>query len=147
MLFRSMRSLEESVQTYNIKKNPFYSAFLPKDIAEEFGSTPSITGGGSTFEILDVKAIKQMPDPQWLVKGLVVDLGMGFIFGPPGCGKSFIALDLAFCIASGRADWWGRPVQHHGPAIYISSEGVSDIKHRIAAWEADRKSTRLNSSH
>lgn len=87
------------------------------------------------YELLDVNQIKDLPDPKWLVEGLVIEQGLGFIYGPPGCGKSFIALDLAFHIASGRKEWWGRPIQHFGPVIYISSEGVSDIKHRIAAWE------------
>lgn len=89
-----------------------------------------------TFELLNVRQIKTLPDPNWLVKGLVTDNGLGFIFGPPGCGKSFIAIGMALSVACGLPDWWGRPIERSGPVVYISSEGQSDLKFRIAAWEA-----------
>lgn len=87
------------------------------------------------FELLSVTAIKNLPDPEWLFEGLVIDRGLGFIFGPPGCGKSFIALGQALALACGLDDWWGRKILRKGPVIYISSEGVGDIKFRLRAWE------------
>lgn len=89
-----------------------------------------------TFELLNVRQIKTLPDPNWLVKGLVTDNGLGFIFGPPGCGKSFVAIGMALSVACGLGEWWGRPIERSGPVVYISSEGQSDLKFRIAAWEA-----------
>jgi hypothetical protein len=87
------------------------------------------------FEFLDVKQIKAMPDPRWLVKGLVTEAGTGFIYGPPGSGKSFVAIGMGLSLATGMPDWWGRAVEREGAVIYISSEGQSDLKFRIAAWE------------
>ena len=80
-------------------------------------------------------AIKNLPDPEWLVDGMVIDRGLGFVFGPPGCGKSFITLGQALSIACGLDTWWGRTIKRKGPVIYISSEGVGDIKFRLRAWE------------
>ncbi len=91
--------------------------------------------GPSLYELLSVTAIKNLPDPEWLIDGMVIDRGLGFVFGPPGCGKSFITLGQALSIACGLEDWWGRKIARKGPVIYISSEGVGDIKFRLRAWE------------
>ena len=91
--------------------------------------------GPSLYELLSVTAIKNLPDPEWLIDGMVIDRGLGFVFGPPGCGKSFITLGQALSIACGLDSWWGRTIKRKGPVIYISSEGVGDIKFRLRAWE------------
>jgi hypothetical protein len=82
-----------------------------------------------------VPAIKNQPDPQWLIKGLVPEKSLGFIYGPPGSGKSFIALGQSLSIACELEEWWGRKIERYGAVVYISSEGQADMKFRIAAWE------------
>jgi hypothetical protein len=91
------------------------------------------------YEFLDVKGIKTLPDPEWLVDGLVVEKALGFIFGPPGCGKTFVALSMALSISVALGDWWGRSIQRTGAVVYISSEGQADLKFRITAWEQANK--------
>ena len=39
------------------------------------------------------------------------------LYGPPGAGKSFVALDFALSVASGRA-WHGHEVRQ-GPVLYV----------------------------
>lgn len=87
------------------------------------------------YEALSILGIKSLPDPEWLISKIIMARSLGFIYGTPGAGKSFIALGIALCIAAGLKDWWGRDIKYTGPVIYISSEGVSDIKFRIRAWE------------
>lgn len=87
------------------------------------------------FPMMSVPMIKTMPDPQWLIEGVVIENAFGLIYGAPGCGKTFISLSMALSIAAGLPEWWGHKINKHGPVIYISSEGVSDLKFRIAAWE------------
>jgi len=87
------------------------------------------------FPLLSVSMIRNLPDPKYLVEGLIIENGLGFFYGPPGCGKSFITIGLALSIAAGLDEWWGHKINKSGPIIYISSEGVSDLKFRIAAWE------------
>ena len=97
------------------------------------------TDPGALFEYLSVDQIKLMPDPDWLIAGLVVERSLGFIYGPPGCLKTFIALDMALSFTVGMPDWWGRAIERKGAVVYISSEGQADLKFRIQAWEQHNK--------
>lgn len=91
-----------------------------------------------TYERLYVSDIKSMPDPVWLILNLIIEQSLGFIYGPPGSLKTFLAIDLALHLACARAQWWGRPIQRHGAVVYVCSEGYASIKYRIAAWERHR---------
>ncbi|WP_439407929.1 AAA family ATPase [Bradyrhizobium sp. DASA03076] len=91
------------------------------------------------FERLNVRQIKAKPDPVWLVENLINENSLGFIYGPPGSLKTFIALDMALSFASGQAQWWGRAIARKGAAIYLCREGSSSLKFRIMAWEKHRK--------
>ena len=99
------------------------------DAEAEFSYNPN------DLEVLDMQGILTLPDPTWLVEGIMIENALGFIFGAPGCGKSFIALGQALSLASGQPDWWGRKITRNGPVVYISSEGVGDMKFRIRAWQ------------
>jgi hypothetical protein len=96
---------------------------------DEFGPAPV-----DTYEILSVGEVMNLPDPEWLVEGMIIDQGLGFIYGAPGTGKSFVALSIALAIANKRETWWGRKILKHGPVLYISSEGTGDVKFRLMAW-------------
>ena len=89
------------------------------------------------FEFLDIKGIRALPKPKYLIDKLMIEMGLGFVYGPPGCGKSFITIGMGLSIAAQRADWFGRQIKKTGPIVYISSEGVGDIGLRIDAWEKE----------
>lgn len=82
-----------------------------------------------TLDYLEAK----LGRPDWLVEGLIERDAVGVLFGAPGSLKSFVALDLAFCVATGR-DWHGRAVKQ-GPAVYIAGEGFNGLARRAAAWQ------------
>lgn len=65
------------------------------------------------------------------VTGFLCKGAMSVVYGPANCGKSFLALDLAFHVATGRK-WFDREVEQ-GVAVYLALEGVSGITNRIAA--------------
>lgn len=71
-------------------------------------------------------------DAQWLVKKVLPLNGLGLIFGHPGCGKTFLALDIAGHVAMGWP-WQGRPV-HQGMVVYVCAEGASGARNRITAF-------------
>ncbi len=73
-----------------------------------------------------------IPAPIWLVKQLI-ERGVIQLFGPPGSMKSFIAMLLAYCLATGRP-FFERKVER-GPVIYICGEGRSGAYRRLAALE------------
>lgn len=56
---------------------------------------------------------------------------LAMLFGPSNTGKSFIALDLGFCVATGRA-WAGRRVLQGG-VVYVAAESPGSIRRRVMA--------------
>lgn len=75
------------------------------------------------------------PPLSWLVKGALVNNGLSSIFGGPGTSKTFLALDLALCVAHGR-EWFGRRVTM-GAVVYVTGEGSSGLRQRTKAWRQE----------
>lgn len=73
------------------------------------------------------------PSIPWLVRGILRQESLCTLIGAPGAGKSFVALDLACCVAAGRS-WHGHRVEQ-GPVFYIAGEGVEGLKLRLKVWE------------
>ncbi len=71
--------------------------------------------------------------PDWLVTGLLERDSLSQWFGDPGCGKTFIGVDLACCIATG-TDFHGTGV-NAGPVVYIAGEGQNGLRRRFQAWQ------------
>ncbi len=68
----------------------------------------------------------------WLVKKILPASGLALIFGHPGSGKTFLALDIAFHVALGWP-WNGRAVKS-GLVVYIGAEGANGLRNRIVAF-------------
>lgn len=83
-----------------------------------------------------VSELKSRPAPKWLVADVLVEVTLAALVGNPGVFKSFGALDIALCVASG-VPWAGRAVER-GPVLYISAEGSALLAKRICAWEEAR---------
>ena len=75
--------------------------------------------------------IRPALDRRELITGLVPIAGKIVLFGYPGSGKSFLALDMSLCIAAG-LDWHGRRTQQGG-VVYIGAEGQAGLRLRVAA--------------
>lgn len=84
------------------------------------------------FRFIPVANLKTK-SPQWLIKGLMEKDSLVQIFGDPGCGKSFIGIDIACCVAAGRG-FHGHQVEPGG-ALYIAGEGINGIGRRFTAWK------------
>lgn len=95
---------------------------------------------GDVFECLDIDAIEALPDPVFMVDRHIPDASLGFLYGDPGCGKSFVALDLALHLAYGLPDWHGDRITSggKGAVVYIAQEGAAGLKKRIAGWKRAR---------
>jgi RecA-family ATPase len=81
--------------------------------------------------------VKPDLETAWLVEDFLPKSGPAVIVGPPGAGKSFLALDLAAHVAQGK-DWAGRHVEG-GAVLYVVAEGVSGFRNRIAALIAAKR--------
>ncbi len=86
---------------------------------------------GFRLRALD-EVLGQTVGVDWLVESLLPRGALASIFGPAGTCKTFIALSLALCTATGR-DWCGRPVKQ-GPVVIVAGEGHAGIGLRIRAW-------------
>jgi hypothetical protein len=91
------------------------------------------------FDVYDVHYLRNMPPVEWLVDGLLTKHGFSVLYGEPGAGKSFLAIDMALSVAYGKA-WHNNPVQR-GAVLYIAGEGVGGLGKRIKAWQAHHKLT------
>ena len=67
----------------------------------------------------------------YAVKGLLQRASYASIYGAPGEGKTFVALDIAYHVAAGR-EWMGRKV-HAGPVLYLAYEGAGGMVKRAKA--------------
>lgn len=86
--------------------------------------------------LVDTAGLDDIPKPEWLVEGILHRRSLAWLIGPPGCGKSFISLDIAGCVGSGLI--WKTHVTSQGPVLYLVAEGLSGIRPRVRAWEHDR---------
>lgn len=75
----------------------------------------------------------ELTPPDWIVEDLIEAEATCSIFGPPSSYKSFAALDLAACIATG-FDFHGHEIKKTGPVICVAGEGRRGIVRRLTAW-------------
>ncbi|MCL4183096.1 MAG: AAA family ATPase [Burkholderiaceae bacterium] len=71
----------------------------------------------------------------WSVKHVLPRSGLAVIYGAPGSGKSFFALDLVAAIGRGVA-WRGRKVRK-GRAVYVAAEGAGGFRARMKAYTTE----------
>jgi hypothetical protein len=82
------------------------------------------------FRVLPLHDLLKSSDCAWALDGLVPDRGLTFVVGRHGSGKTFLLLDMALHIVSGRP-WQGRAVRD-GWVYFGYGEGL--MKNRVAAW-------------
>ncbi|WP_050784552.1 AAA family ATPase [Parachlamydia acanthamoebae] len=88
---------------------------------------------GSLKEFIFVKASDlEISPPKWIVEDYLEENSLAQIFGDPASGKTFIALDLAASIATGKS-WMGKEVKK-GVVFYIAGEGHNGLSRRLKAW-------------
>lgn len=88
------------------------------------------------FVLVAFKDIKLSTRRQYLIKGLLPREGLALIWGPPGCGKSFLAYDMAMHIALGQPFRGRRTAK--GPVVYVACEGEPGIPQRTEAYKQAR---------
>lgn len=99
------------------------------------------------FKVYEADEFVSMPPPRMLVKDVLVDGSMAMIVGPYGAYKSFVALDLALSLATGRPflnnlTW---PCETRR-VLYAASEGLADMSARFRCWLRHKKETPRNIS-
>ena len=68
----------------------------------------------------------------YMVKGVLADGAMSVVYGPSNSGKTFFAMDIAFHVAAGVPEWFGRRVRQ-AAVLYLAAEGGRGAANRIVA--------------
>src|SRR5262245_1939031 len=84
------------------------------------------------FTLVPFNRLKPGTATPHLVKGLIPRVGIVAVWGPPKCGKSFWAFDLAMHSALGW-EYRNRRVSA-GTVVYCAFEGAEGFKARAAAF-------------
>lgn len=141
-----IRAMTEQVQAANASEQ---AAAAKREAhvqeARQRGELPPLPAGPDAapaphvepLRFITASQIKDLPPVAWRVKNVFPAQGVAAIYGPPASGKSFLALDMAAAIASGR-DWFGHKTAA-APVFYVYLEGSGALKNRIAAWEHERE--------
>jgi|694.fasta_scaffold86896_2 replicative DNA helicase len=85
------------------------------------------------------------PAVEWLVEGLVQEVGVALLAAQSNTGKSLVAQSLAHAIVYGRSSWMGRtidPALVGGSVVYLALEGAAGLPARFRALAAHHEGER-----
>lgn len=97
---------------------------------------PLTTPAKPRIRLLDIDDINDMKPPEWLVDGILTQNGLSVLWGRSGAMKSFVALDIGLCVATG-APWHDKATQQ-GLVIYVAAEGAHGLGRRAVGWRKTR---------
>ncbi len=86
------------------------------------------------FRFLTDSEIEARIMPPFLIEGLIREGSLAVLFGPPGVGKSLLALDWGLCIELG-IPWNGGLQVMMGHVVYVIAEGAGTLGPRVLAWK------------
>jgi hypothetical protein len=85
--------------------------------------------------LLSMDDIDNLPEPTWLIDGLLPSQGSIVPYGRPKSGKTFIVLSMALHVAAG-VDWMNLATKK-GVVVYVAGEGYGGVSLRIKAAKAE----------
>lgn len=80
-----------------------------------------------------------LPEPEPLIDNVLDKGTLAYLYGRWGTLKTFVALDWALCVATGK-DWQGRKTSRCR-VLYVVGEGAFGFKGRVQAWETGWRTT------
>jgi hypothetical protein len=105
-----------------------------ENIAKEFETEPAPPIPTKPPKQINIEHWDSIQDEpvKWMIDKVLPVGSFSALFGPPGSFKSFIALDIAEAIATGRT-WMGNQVTEQGAVLYLCGEGFGGVGARIKA--------------
>lgn len=110
--------------------------------AEAAGYTPEalaqdpdvLEGVWKLISDTDLESLERSPE---MVENTLPPSGIGQLVGQTFTGKTYVAVDLAYSIASPEiTSWMGHEINEHGAVAYWLLEGEYDFGQRTAAWKS-----------
>jgi KaiC/GvpD/RAD55 family RecA-like ATPase len=90
-------------------------------------------GRGDRLQIIWFEDIRPQLDTLWLIERTLPQAGIAVIYGHPGSGKTFLALDMAMHVSLGW-EWDGHAVRK-GVVVYVAAEGQRGLQNRVIAFK------------
>ncbi len=78
-----------------------------------------------------------LPNPEWLIEGVIAEKTSALMFGKSNSFKSFLAVDMACSVGTGHlhGSWHGATIIDGWPVLYVATEGALGVaKQRIPGW-------------
>jgi len=122
------------------KQAPVITKELDVTDSEQSNEVEQDQAYNPTPQLLNIEAWDTIKDEpvNWIIDNVLPDKGFAALYGPPGSYKSFIALDIAEAVATGRP-WMGNEVSKPGAVLYIAGEGHGGIGARIKACKINHQ--------
>ncbi|MCU7836136.1 MAG: helicase RepA family protein [gamma proteobacterium symbiont of Taylorina sp.] len=114
---------------------------FPKEVMEAAGYQPTPENIVQTYDfnkkMFSLVPATSLTEKQtfshWQIKDILEINNLGHLFGEPAGGKTLIALDMAFCVATG-TDWHGHKVKQ-SQVVYLAGEGFGGLSRRFKGLE------------
>jgi AAA domain len=87
------------------------------------------------LRLLTLAHLRSTPPRDYILKRLISAAELSVWWGPPKCGKSFLAFHIAYAVAQGRSVF-GRRVKPC-TVLYVAAEGTAGLAGRLHALEAE----------
>ncbi|MCC8942002.1 AAA family ATPase [Bradyrhizobium sp. Arg68] len=109
------------------------------DKARRFQPAPVAPAAEKRLRFTSFKQIQLSTAPRYLVKGILPNVGLVVVWGPPKCGKSFYVFDMVAHVAAGW-EYRGRRVKQR-PVVYFALEGQEGFVARVEAFKREHAVT------
>ena len=122
--------------TYAFKEYHRKALFNVRKKSEDDGSQVWELG---RYTLRNRAAVNHIPDPVWLLDGVIPEDAYCIMYAPETSFKTFLALDMALSVATGfplgPSQFSDAEICSPGPILYITGEGLGNIRKRVEGWE------------
>jgi hypothetical protein len=106
--------------------------YQPRNLEQEH--VAKVEEATGRFRIMSIAELVNVKPPEWRIDGVFPCHGSSVVYGAYETFKTFIALDMTLCLATGRP-WQGRETNSCS-VLYIAGEGQVGLGIRAAGWLA-----------
>lgn len=86
----------------------------------------------ASWRLLDDVQVLELPDPEYLIDGMIPRRGVGAIYSLSGTGKTTLLASLLVAVATEKP-FLGHRVCHRGASVYVATEDPAGFKVRLRA--------------
>lgn len=129
---RDVARIAQSVSRYEPNQTRDPLALLAVLVGNQRDADAAATAPNG-YAWLDEAEVAALPPTTYLVEELIPERALTMTYGRRSSGKSFDALDLGLCVATGRPYHGFATVR--GPVAYVMAEGQGGAAKRIDAWK------------